>query len=135
MLSMKHFPAEYVDDCETMVGRQLNAWRALGPTGTAGQAFASEWCNSVVLTLELCFVHRMRGNEGKDGNPLNEVRMLATSILANGAVLAADATIKYKPERAVIGLAIGDRIVLQPEQVEELARRYFAAIREKFPPA
>ena len=87
------------------------------------------------MTLELGFVQRMRGNEAKEGNPLTEVRMHATSILAIGTVLIADATIKYKPERAVIGLAIGDRIVLQPEQVEELARRYFAAIREKFPPA
>jgi hypothetical protein len=35
----------------------------------------------MVLVLEAPIVNRLRGNERKDGNPLNEVRMLAASIL------------------------------------------------------
>ena len=47
---------------------------------------------NMLLALE-CFVHRARGLESKDGNPLNEVRMLSNSILQSGGVLAADSTI------------------------------------------
>lgn len=86
---------------------QFDAWRALGMgDDDATNAFNLERFNNLILVLEQCFVHRMRGNESKDGNPLNEVWMLADSILTNHAVLAADKTVKYKPETAVVGLVV-----------------------------
>lgn len=51
----------------------------------------------MVLALDQLFVHRARGIEGKDGNPLNEVRVLCTSIMANGGVLVKDSQIKLDP--------------------------------------
>ena len=38
----------------------------------------------MVLQLEYMFVHRLSGLEGKDGNPLTEVRVLCNSLLFNG---------------------------------------------------
>jgi hypothetical protein len=46
--------------------------------------------------LDSYFVHRTRAIEGKDDNPLNEVRMLSTSTLRNKAELMADKAIEYK---------------------------------------
>ena len=46
--------------------------------------------------MDSYFVHRTRAIEGKDGNPLNEVRMLSTSSLRNKAELMADKAIEYK---------------------------------------
>jgi hypothetical protein len=42
--------------------------------------------------------------EGKDGNPLNEVRVLCNSILENKSVLRANKTIKLKPDASVLKL-------------------------------
>jgi hypothetical protein len=74
-------------------------------------SFEPLFFGNLVLRLECCcFVHRAGGSEGKDGNPLNEVRMLSNSILQNGGVLTADKTIKYKPETSVLKLKIGERL-------------------------
>jgi hypothetical protein len=53
-------------------------------------------------------VHRARGLEGKDGNPLNEVRMLCDSILQKDGVMTADKTIKFDPAKSVLRLQPGD---------------------------
>lgn len=131
MLSVKHYPKDYVDTCRARLRAQLDAY----DDGAASGAFRAEFPNNLILVLEQCFVHRMRGNEGKDGNPLNEVRTLATSILTNGAgaVLTVEPSIKYNAERSVLGLAAGDTIAIDLDQFRELADRYFDTIEERFP--
>ena len=57
----------------------------------------------MVLALDSWFLHRQRSLEGKDGNPVNEVRVLCTSITQHGAVLTADKTIKLKAATSVLG--------------------------------
>ncbi len=47
--------------------------------------------------------------EKKDGNPLNEVKMLSNSIMNNGSVMCADKTIKYDPAKAVLKCRSGTR--------------------------
>jgi hypothetical protein len=85
-----------------------------------------------VIVLEGCFVHRLRGVEGKDGNPLNEVRVLATSILEHDGVLTVEKSIKWKPEASVLGLAPGDKVALTEADFTKLAKAYFAEIDAKF---
>jgi hypothetical protein len=66
--------------------------------------------NMLVLALDRHFVHRVRNREGKDGNAINEVRMLCDSLTENEGVLTANSTIKYRASESVLGLEIGDPI-------------------------
>lgn len=62
------------------------------------------------LLLDYMFVHRLTGIEGKDGDPLNEVRVLCNSILLNqdklqveklpGWPMSASASLKLPPEKS-----------------------------------
>jgi hypothetical protein len=70
--------------------------------------------------------------EGKDGNPLNEVRVVCTSLLTNGGVVAADKSIRMKPETSVLGLQPGDPITLTEPQFVALADAFFTEIEKKF---
>ena len=56
-------------------------------------AFERQLFNHMILALDHYFVHRSRTMEGKDGNPLNEVRMLCHAIMENEGRMSADKTI------------------------------------------
>ncbi len=58
--------------------------------------------------------------------------MLGTSILQNGNVLAADKTIKYRPEQSVLKLELGDEIRLDLAGFTQLFHAYFSEIELKF---
>jgi hypothetical protein len=87
----------------------------------------------MLLALDHHFMHRMRGAEGKDGNPLNEMRMLSDPIMEHDGVLKENRTIKYKADRAVARIAVGQEITLDAEAFEKLAKAYLAEIGKRFP--
>jgi hypothetical protein len=132
VLATNNFPQDYVDGCRTRIDAQLAAYDGLKKPDAD---FDRLFFNHLVQVLDHDFVHRTRNLEGKDGNPLNEVRVLAISILTNGGVLAADKQIKLKPETSVLGLSVADEIVLDREQFGRLADAFFAEIGERFGPA
>lgn len=92
-----------------MLEAQLAAYEVLvaaarkktGADEAAFDAFEPLFFGNLVLVLDNFFVHRMRGLEKKDGNSLNEVRMLCNSILQNDGVLAANKTIKFDSSKSV----------------------------------
>ena len=110
----------------------LAAASAKGAAKTALEAFEPLFFNNLVLVLDESFVHRLRGVEGKDGNAMNEVRLLVTSLLSNDGCLVADKQIKLKPETSVLGLAVGDPIAIREADFVKLADAYFAAIEASF---
>ena len=135
MLAVKTYPQDYIDACRAAMAAQLAAYRKLAAaakTKAAVDAFEPLFFANLTLVLDQYFMHRTRAIEGKDGNPLNEVRMLCTSILTNNGVLAADKTIKYQPEKSVLKLAIGDEIQLDEAQFRALFEAYFAELEAKF---
>src|SRR3954465_13676633 len=83
MLGRNAYERSYVEGCRAEVDRQVQAFRRM-PASDAVAAFEPTFFNDLVLVLEMAFVHRLRTLEGKDGNPLNEVRLLAASLLENG---------------------------------------------------
>ena len=94
--------------------------------------FEPRLCELLVLELDQLFVHRARAVEGKDGNALNEVRLLCRAIMENDAVMVADKGIRLDPGRSVLGSEPGGRLALTLDGVERLRDAYFADIERKF---
>src|SRR5262249_51360498 len=133
VLAASSYAKEYIDASRARIDTQLAAYKRLSTDrGKGKEAFEREFFNNLVVVLEASFVHRTRALEGKDGNPLNEVRMLAASILRNDGVLAADKTIRYRPQSAVLGLEPGDEIRLDARGFTKLADAFFAELRARF---
>ena len=137
MLAVKAYPQDYIDDCRSRMDAQLAAYDAVRSSASrAGDAAISSFeplfLNDLVLVLDQYFVHRTRAIEGKDGNPLNEVRMLCGSILHDEGTLSPDKTIKYTPETSVLKLGIGDEIRLDVAQFRQLCDAFFTEIERRF---
>ena len=131
MLCVSKYPQEYVDDCKKRFQDQLVAYQNL-PAGPARDAFETLFFNNLVLVLENSFVHRTRGLEGKDGNPLNEVRLLSSSLLENKQRFKIEKSIKYKPENSILQLQPEQPIALTEAQFGRLSEAFFAEIQRKF---
>lgn len=144
MLCVNNYSREYVAACRADIDRQVAAYRRLtaagaGPEGSASEEFAAAqaefepvFFNSLVQVLEGCFMHRSRTLEGKDGNAMNEVRLLSASMTGNGGKLVADKQIKLKPDTSVLGYAVGDRIALTEADFTRLAKAFFTAVEARF---
>jgi hypothetical protein len=133
MLGRANYSLDFIMACRKRAERQLKLYDALAKkAGKEVDAFAPEFFNTMVLALDHYFMHRLRGKEGKDGNALNEVRMLASSLLENDGVLTKDSTIKYDPAKSIAGIGIGSRIVIDRKRFEALADGFFDQIAEKF---
>ena len=103
MLGRTSYSKDQVEACRARTARQLEALdKAKVP-----EALAAEMLANMVIALELAFVHRVRKAEGKDGNPLNEVRLIAFSLLEHDGVMTETPTIKYDTRKSITGLAIG----------------------------
>ena len=85
----------------------------------------------MILVLDNLFVHRARGME-KDGNPLNEVRVLCNSLLTNKCVLLTDKTIKLDSAKSILGYGVGDDIALRETDFLRLSKAFFAEVGATF---
>lgn len=149
MLSMTHYGREYIDDARARVDGQVAAYRALAAAGAelgkggaseadraayeeAAAAFEGVYFTNLVHVLDGFFVHRQRALEGKDGNALNEVRVLCASLMSNGGKLAADKQIKLRPQSSVLGYEVGDEIRIGELDFVRLADAFFAQIEARF---
>lgn len=140
MLAVTSYPEVYVQLTAAKVDEQLASFAALaaavrgnGAAEAALAAFAPGYFNSALLALDHHFMHRMRGAEGKDSNPLNEVRMLSDALMEHDGILQANKTIKYNADKAVAGIAIGQTVALDADRFEKLAKAYIAEIGKRFP--
>ena len=135
MLGVSTYDQAYVDTCREAMRAQIAAYdgvAAAAGDGGARDAFEPLFFNNLVLVLDHLFMHRLRGREGKDGNPANEVRVLAASIMTGGARLTPDKTIRLTPETSVLGHAPGDEIALSQSDFVRLADAYLAEIEARF---
>jgi hypothetical protein len=134
MLGRKTYDQEYIDASKKAFNAELAAYRKLAASGdpVAVKKFEPTYCAHQVLALEAYFMHRLRGVEGKDGNPCNEVRVIANSWMENGGVMGSDSQIKLDPQKSVTGLAEGDKIVIDEKTLTKLAKAFFAEIESRF---
>jgi hypothetical protein len=120
-----------VDGCRARIDADLAAYDAAAAGAEFGD-FEATFFNNMVLVLDHYFVHRLRTVEGKDGNPLNEVRVVSDSLMLNNGIMTADKTINLDPAKSVLNYAPGDRIKLGKGDFERLCDAYFAEIQGKF---
>lgn len=139
MLGRKNYTQQEIATGKDAIDQQLAAYDAVeGEMAKNGRgardAFADRFFNSMLLALDRYYVHRLSGPnyEGKDGNPLNEVRIICDSLITNGGKMRADKQIKLPPEKSLAGLAVGDEIVLTREQFERLRQGFFAELERRF---
>lgn len=141
MLGMKNYPKKYITACRARVDANLLAYRK--QMGKApSKDFEASYFNDQVLLLDYMFVHRLTGIEGKDGNPLNEVRILCNSILLNEGRLqveklagwpnSAGSGMKLPPEKSVLKLKPGDQVQLSESDFVRLCKAFFEQIDNRY---
>jgi hypothetical protein len=144
MLGRKNYTQAEIDQCRTVLDRQLAAYRKL-VKATAGattdkkvdaafESFEGLFFNNMVLVLDRYFVHRLPGvnYEGKDGNPLNEVRVICDSLISNDGILRADKQIKLTADRSVVKLRVGAPVRLTETDFERLSAAFLSELERRF---
>jgi hypothetical protein len=141
MLSRNDYTQNYVDECRKKVALQLAAYKHMVNTAkkqydpelnSAIESFETNFFNNMVLVLDQYFVHRSRTIEMKDGNPLNEVRMLSESIMLHDNKLTKETkAMLYDPAKSILKYTLGDEIKLKEEDFELLSEAFFNEIERK----
>jgi len=141
MLGMKKYPKDYIAACRARVEADLRAYRSQLGKAPSGE-FEARFFNDQVLLLDYMFVHRLTGTEGKDGNPLNEVRVLCNSLLLNhgkvqvdrlpGWPNSASSGMTLPPEKSVLKLKAGDEVRLSEADFVRLYKAFFAELEKRF---
>ena len=138
---MKKYPKAYIAACRARVDADLRAYRsAVGKTPS--REFEARFFDDQVLLLDYMFVHRLSGIEGKDGNPLNEVRVLCNSILLNRGKLQVDklpgwpnsavSGLKLPPEKSLLKIQVGDEVRLTEGDFVRLSKAFLSEIEKKY---
>ncbi len=143
MLSVDHYQQSYIDDCRAKVRAQKAAYKNIVAqvkslsgnhenVDAALEVFEPLFFNHLVLVIEYYFVHRSRTLEGNDGNPLNEVRILAHSMLNSKNKFSPDPAIPLDPARSILKYNAGDEIKLKEEDFKKLCKAFFEEIENKY---
>jgi len=142
MLGRKNYTQDEIDRARSAVDGQLASYRDLvralddgdaGPDARATrEAFETHFFANLTLALDRYFVHRIRPVTGKDGNPLNEVELIAESLMTNGGVFQANKVIRYVPAEAVLGLEPGSHIQLTADDFARLSSAFFGELERRF---
>lgn len=123
MLLRTGYDRHYVGSCRESVGAAVAELRRV-------EAGSAAW-NQLVPALDRWFAIRNPKVEGRDGNPLNEVRAIAESVTEHGSVMAIPRGIKLDPENSVLGFAEGEELSLDGDAFERLFDAFLAEVEER----
>ena len=129
MLGRNSYTSDELESCRDNADALLAAWQANEVEDTTLENLVF---NQAVVALDAWFVHRLRTMEGQDGNAMNEVRVLADSIVANDGVLRVDGAIRWEADRTRLGFAVGEEVLVTADGYERLAAAYLDAIGDTF---
>lgn len=142
MLSVSAYPQQYVDDIRARIADQVSAFAELASAVrgsgrddaamTALDRLEPEYFATLVIALDSCFVHRSRGQERKDGNAMNEVRVLVSSLQLHDGIMTPEKGIRLDPARSVLGIEYGDRIRVDAEGFQRLAAAFLDALQATY---
>jgi hypothetical protein len=123
MLLRTGYDRHYAARCRESVGAAVEELRRVG----AGSA---AW-NQLVPALDRWFSLRNPKVEGRDGNPINEVRALAESVTEHGSVMTVPKGIKLSAETSVLGFEPDEEISLDGDAFERLFDAFLAEVEAK----
>ena len=142
MLGRNSYTKEELENAKRAVKEQLASYRKLAKSvGGASadkklpatlDALEVQLFNNMTLVLDRYFVHRVRNVTGKDANPLNEVELLADSLMNNNGILRGNNVIKWIPDQTVLKLEVGDPIRLTAGDFERLATAFLDELQRRF---
>jgi hypothetical protein len=124
MLLRTGYDRHYVANCRESVGAAVEELRRVG----AGSA---AW-NQLVPALDRWFSLLNPKVEGRDGNPINEVRAIAESVTEHGSVMTVPKGIKLRPDASVLGFEEGEEITLDGDAFERLFDAFLTEVEAKF---
>jgi hypothetical protein len=123
MLLRTGYDRHYVANCRESVGAAVEELRRVGASSAA-------W-NQLVPALDRWFSIRNPKVEGRDGNPINEVRAIAESVTEHGSVMAVPKGIKLTEESSVLGFLDGEEISLDGDAFERLFDAFLAEVEAR----
>lgn len=123
------YTADELGSCRDAADALLAAWQA---NDIEDETLENLVFSQAVVALDAWFVDRAPELEGEDTNPMNEVRVLADSVIANDGVLRVRGPVRWVPERTVLRLAVGDDIVVGADTYERLVAAYLGAMSDTF---
>ncbi len=123
------YTSDEIESCRDNCDSLLAAWAANDVEDTTLESLVFL---QAVVVLDAWFAHRERDLEGDDGNPMNEVRVIADSVMGNAGTLRVQEPIRWAPERTVLRLAVGDEVEMTADRFERLAAAYLAAIENTY---
>jgi hypothetical protein len=140
MQERTNYTKDELEHANAAVRSQLTTFRKLAAVvdssdrkaASALTAFEARYANDLVLALDRLFVDRARSVAGTDCNALNEVELLADSLIGNGGILRTEGDVTYVPDETVLGLESGDKIALTVALFERLSTSFLREISSKF---
>lgn len=137
------YPKAYIDACRGYVDHQISTFSALAARidafADSVPSFVSllhgletSFFNDLVIVLDAQFAHRTRRLEGQDANVLNEVRLLASSLMADAGIFTRDGSMKVDPDTSISGIAFGDVIALDRTTFPLICDAFFAQIVARY---
>ncbi len=133
MLCMNGYENDYVRYCEKNISQLVTHYQELiGVLKTRPIDFENGLCAHLVLALDNYFLHRSRAIEGKDGNPLNEVRLICAAITENKGIFTQNKTMKYDANNSVLKFNYGDEVRITIEEFSKLNEGFIEQIKIKF---
>lgn len=149
MHSIKSYSRQYVDDCCLKIEYQIAVFKkfiteSVNQKSAAGtppdsrflrtlQSFETIFFNNMIVVLDSCFHQRNRKQEGRDGNPLNEIRLLAISLLYHKERMWFDKNLGLNPATSILKYPEGALIRVRENDFLTICRAFVAEIRCKFP--
>lgn len=134
MLALSSYSATQIAAARVAFADLVGSWTAVAARSApaARERAERQVFAQMVVALDGWFAHRLRAVEGKDGNALNEVRLLAQGVVANGGFFPSDSCTRWRPDASVTGFRAGDRIELDAEIFSRLADAFLTGIAERF---
>ncbi|GAA2740743.1 hypothetical protein GCM10009868_04060 [Terrabacter aerolatus] len=138
------YEQDYIDACRSRIESQVAVFQEVARSArdhgdadvsaleSALESLEYEYFNNMLIVLDGCFAERRRTTgAAADGGALDEVRVLARSLTANGGTVLADPAVPLDPTRSVLGLEVGAPVTLTLQQYRRISDAFLREIERR----